>query len=380
MNLTTQPTFALSLSGGGARAAYQAGVLCGLSEFVDSDFPFKVITGVSAGAINASPLAASTRSFKQETTMLADSWRRIRTDNIFKTNIGCLSWSLFRWLWMLTSGQSSNQVKGLFNTSPLQKFLAKSFNPEDIQANINADRLRALAISTTCYDSGETITFVQGNSEVASWKRARRQSLNCKINVEHVMASSALPILFPAIEIGGGYYGDGSLRQYSPLAPAVHLGANKILVVSLYFNERAARSKNYSSPHYPTPAQIMGLILHGVFLDALDHDMERLDRINRTAKKIADQGIHQSTLRPIELLKIAPSVDLGKLAYEHRKLLPYTIRQMTRGLGSSDQESADFISYLLFERPYIERLLEIGYSDAKAQRDNIKKFFESLAP
>ena len=377
MNPNTQTTHALNLSGGGARGAYQAGVLCGISDYIKEDFPFQVITGVSAGAINAAPLAASTRSFKEECTMLADTWRKLKTESIFNINIGSLSWSMMRWMWMLTSGQSSSEVKALFNTTPLSRFLRSNFNPEGIQTNINVGRLKALGVTTTCYNSGETITFVQGCPELKTWKRVRRLAIKAKIDIDHIMASAALPILFPAIPISGGYYGDGSIRQYSPLSPAIHLGADKILVISLHYNQTPSRSQHYANPSYPTPAQILGMILHGVFLDALDNDVERLERINASVKQGQMTHPIKHALRPIELLKISPSVDLGRLAYDYRKLLPYTIRQMTKGLGSSSTESSDFMSFLLFERPYLEKLLDLGYNDAKAHIDNIKKFFES---
>ncbi len=368
------PLAALVLSGGGARGAYQAGVLKGMAEFIDIDFPFPVVTGVSVGAINATAIASASGPFRQAVQALENAWLELSIDHVFQTSVGSLSWSFCRWLSLLLTGRVSLGVRGLFDTRPLHRYLSKHLPLSRIDDNIEAGWLRALALSTTCYTTGETMTFVHGAPGIETWERARRRAVHDKTTINHVMASAALPILFPAIGLAGGYHGDGSIRDASPLAPAIHLGATRLLTISLRYPLEENPPARRSSRGYPAPAQILGLLMHGVFLDALENDAERLQRINRTLKYMPPSGPTSDRLRPLELLILRPSQDLGKLARHHEQHLPYTIRTMASGLGSSRSESSDLLSYLLFERTYVESLLELGYNDAQAQKEKIIKF------
>lgn len=374
-----KPTIALVLDGGGARGAYQAGMLKGIADYIPTDFPFRVITGTSAGAINAACIAASTDSFRTAAHNLVQAWLDLDTEQVFKSSVGSLSWSLFRWVWMLTSGGLGLSVSGLFDTRPLHHYLNRHLDVAGIDANIQARRLHALALTTTCYSTGQTVSFVHGVPEISMWQRARRTSVRMRTTIQHVMASAALPLLFPAIQLPGGYFGDGSLRMSSPFAPAIHLGADRLLAISLRYDMGQDEESESQVSGYPPPAQILGMLMHGVFLDALESDAERLKRINRTISRLPPESRHPDQLRPIDLLMFRPSQNLGKLAQGLVQHLPYTIRTVARGLGSSETSSPDFLSYLLFERPYIERLIELGYHDACAQADEIQQFLGNSA-
>lgn len=365
-------TSALALSGGGARGAYQAGVLAGIAEKLGGDFPFPVVTGVSAGGINAASLASARGSFGQATRDMVAAWLRLSVANVFSTGIESLTASFLRWAGMILSGGKTPgfEVRGILDTKPLYQHLSQTLHFEGIEENIASGRLRALAISAVSYSTGMVTTFVDGVNGLPTWERARRRGMRARIALDHVMASAALPLIFPAIQVGNDYFGDGSTRQASPLSPAVHLGADKILAISVRFPRPAPEPGS----SYPPPARILGMLMHGVFLDALENDAERLERINRTLALMPAGVIHPEGLRPIELLVLRPSRDLGELTAGMARHLPRSLRILTRGLGASTDSPSDFLSYLLFERPYLEKIIDVGFDDAKAQWDTIERF------
>jgi NTE family protein len=371
----TRSLAAVALSGGGARGAYQAGVLARIAERLGHDFPFPIVTGVSAGGINATALASSQGGFRRTTRDMVAAWLRLSTEDVFVTTFPSLTGSFLRWLSMVLSGGKTPgfDVRGILDTRPLLEHLSRTFDLEGLDANLHAGRLRALALTATSYSTGMTTTFVHGVPEIPMWERARRRGVQARIGLEHVMASAALPIVFPAIRVGDDYFGDGAIRQSSPLSPAVHLGASRILAVSVRYGRRVATS----SVVYPPPERILGMLMHGVFLDALENDVERLERINRTLELIPPGVSHPDGLRRIELLVLRPSRDLGELSAGMARYLPRSLRVLTRGLGASRDEPSDFLSYLLFERPYLETLIHLGYEDAEAQWEEIARFLRA---
>ncbi len=365
---------ALVLCGGGARGAYQVGVLQGIAEICSHDFNFEIITGVSAGGINAASMAGHRGNLAEASNNLAAAWQRLSINQVFSTRFGKLSWSVLRWLWMVATGRCSVHARGLLDTRPLGRFLTRALNFEGVSHNLAQGRLRALALSTTCYRTGHTVTFVQGQPKILAWKRARRRAELGPIGVAHVMASAALPLLFPAIRVGAGFYGDGSIRQTSPLAPAIHLGARRILAISVRYPTTAKPAAEPALQH-PPPAQVLGMMMHSMFLDALENDAERLQRINRTLSALPAHVQTPDRLQRMQLLVLRPSRDLGGLAKGMERHLPRTLRLITRGLGSTRSPS-DFLSYLMFEPTYLQRLIDLGKADALRQRERIRRFLQ----
>lgn len=366
---------ALVLSGGGARAAYQVGVLSGISGILGDRARFPIITGVSAGAINAAGLAAATGSFADAVSGLESSWLKMSSRSVFRAGPVALSWGILRWALSLLTRGAAGSTRGLLDTEPLRRTLAESMPEHGIERNVAEGRLRAIALSATGYATGQTATFVQGHSDLEPWRRAGRVAINTRINRDHVMASSALPIVFPAVPVEGQYYGDGSIRQLAPLAPAIHLGATRILAISVRHRPHLEPNETPEDARLdPPPAQILGMLLSAIFMDSLDADAERLERVNRILESMPAGVSPTVPLRKVNLMVLRPSQDLGVLAAGMDHCLPTALRWLVRGLGSGRLRSQDFLSYLLFERPYLAKLIDLGRRDALAQADRIAAF------
>ncbi len=370
-------TLGIFLGGGGSRAAYQAGVLRYLARrWPDLELP--IITGVSSGAINATLLANSRHPFDQAVRHLSMCWESLSSDQVYRSDPFSIGLAALRIGIRMFSGgaRTAPLPKGLLNTSPLRDFLAKALGAPDgglngVAQNIEDGRLHALALTTTHYASGRTITWVQGRSfEV--WRRAQRESIPTRITLDHVMASTALPIMFPAVSIGGMWHGDGAIRQVAPLSPALHLGAQRILTVSTSGPEPPDAGPVARQEEYPSPVQVIGVLLNAVFLDMLDYDATNLRRISALSESLPAED--RLGLRTAELLAIRPSRDLAELAVEHEWQLPKLVRNLLRGLGVRDQSGMDFLSMVLFEPVYIRRLLDLGEKDAEAQEEPLKTF------
>lgn len=370
---------AFVMGGGGARSAYQAGVLRYLSRrFPDLEIP--IITGVSAGAINAAHLAAHHGTFRQATDELTQLWGELTVDKVFRTDLGSLRKHLFRWSRQLLSGGKggSLKVRGLLDTGPLREYLTEAMHAVEgeltgIHYNLATGRLNAVALSTTNYSTGQSILWVQGD-EVAEWERPYRRSRITTLAVDHVLASAALPIVFPAVQIGGHWYGDGGIRLTAPLSPALHLGAGRILAIST----RRARSRTEADAPavtgYPPPVQVAGVLMNAIFLDLLDEDALRLSRINELVAGLGP-GERQG-MRQVRLLTLRPSVDLGRLAGKFEPQLPRAIRYMTRGLGTRHTESPDFLSLIMFQPDYLGELMRVGEADAEARESDLAELLE----
>lgn len=367
----------LLLSGGGARAAYQAGALRYIADaFPGTEFP--IVTGVSAGAINAAHLATGTGGFNESTARLVDSWNRITPDQVYSTtsNLSFLTHYLLR----RGDQEGEGLHRALLDTDPLRQYLTEAVGDADgnlsgIDERIRLGQLDAIAVVTTNYATGQTVTWVHGG-DIPHWERPLRVGVNTRLTVDHIMASTSLPVIFPAINLGGTYFGDGGIRLSAPLAPVVHLGANRILAISTRYARSQAEADAPTSTGYPQLGQIASLLMNSVFLDALDQDAHNMDRINALLDQLPARK--RMGLRQIDLLVLRPSLDLGKLAGEYEPMIRGPLKLISRILGGRSN-SPDWLSMLLFEEGYISRLIETGYKDSKDQRDRIAKFLDRSA-
>ena len=380
MRRPTQNTdLALILTGGGARAAYQVGFLRLLArEF--PDIAPAILTGVSAGGINAAYLAARQGSFTEKVENLADVWTDIKIDDVFRVDLRDLASRSLRWGGRLLAGGKYPMppARSMVDTAPLEVLLARLLRPDSrgtipgIATSLQAGWLQALALTASSYTTGQSVTWVQTRDDcrVETWERPQRKSRTCTLRVEHVMASSALPFLFPAIEIEGAWYGDGGIRLTAPLSPAVHLGARRIIAVSTRYARANGDDARPATGDYPPPAQVAGVLYNAIFLDQLDSDALEMQRINRLVARLPQSD--REGLRTIDLLMLRPSVDLGRLANAYEPQLPRAFRFLTRGMGTQETRSNDMLSLLMFQSDYVRRLIELGEADAEARLPAIR--------
>lgn len=366
---------ALVLSGGGARAAYQVGVLSALADIAPT-LVIPILTGVSAGGLNTVFLASHRGPFKLAVAELKGRWATLAPERVYAVHPTHLGRGVLRWLVNMVASRSVPQpsLRGLMDASPLRRFLAACVDADGIQRNVDEGRLRAVALSATCYSGGQTVTFVQGVADLPLWRRHMREAVREPITVDHLLASAAIPLIFPAVRLGNAFFGDGSVRQTAPLAPAIHLGADRIIAISMRTTAPTASCPPEALGDYPVVAQVFGLLLHSVFLDILDADAERLERINELLVRIPESQPQAGSLRPIDLLMLRPSRDLGRLAGGYPLDLPRSVRFLVSSIGGGPARSSDFLSYLMFQRRYIDLLMELGYEDTIARRGEIETF------
>lgn len=391
------PITGLLLTGGGARAAYQVGVLeaiaqirrnCGHGQEAN---PFPIITGTSAGAINAAALACGADHFDLTVRKMAHIWSHLHSDSVYRADALSVLRSGARWLSLLSLGWALTRwrtlrPRSLLDNAPLAALLQSELVPlARLPEVIASGHLRALSVTASSYSSGEHVSFYETNAQLQPWVRSQRRAIGGHITHAHLLASSAIPFIFPAtpLEIGSHveYFGDGSMRQTAPLAPAIHLGADRVLVIGAGRMHGAQESAPPSlSASYPTLAQIAGHALSNIFLDALALDVERAQRINATLALIPPQARAHSNLRPLELLVIAPSQPLDAIAARHVAGLPRSMRSLLGALGvttdTNDARGAGLASYLLFEPGYIRALMSLGRRDTFAQREEVVRFFQ----
>ena len=365
------------MSGGGARAAYQVGFLRALARrFPDLELP--IVTGVSAGAINAAVLASREGSLESRTQALAQLWRGLHAKDVYRVGALSLLGNMARTGLRLVSGGAvrTHRLYSLVDTEPVKKLLERSLGGESgeipgIEKNLASGALHAVAVTATSYATGQSITFVQGRG-IRTWERAHRRSVETKLRVEHIMASAALPMLFPAVQVGGQWFGDGGIRLTAPLSPAVHLGARRIIAISTRYGRTHAEADRPATDGYPPIAQIAGVLFNAVFLDLFDADALTLERMNRVVKQLPAEA--RTGLTQVELLLLRPSRDLGQLANEYEAELPRAFRFMTRGLGTRETRSNDLLSLVMFQPDYLARLIELGEADALARMSEIESF------
>jgi NTE family protein len=377
---TEKKTIGVIMSGGGARAAYQVGVLKAIAEILPDKAPnpFPVICGASAGAINAASLAVYADNFENAVRRMERVWGNFHVHHVFRTDVAGMVANWARWWASFLRGSSGSKYPmSMFDRSPLRALLERYLPCDRIHNAIVDGHLRALSITVSGYSSGQSVSFFQGVSELSGWQRATRVGAPALLTTDHLMASSAIPVVFEAVRINREYFGDGSMRQMSPISPALHLGAEKVLVIGVRQERMAPAERLGETVEYPTLAQIGGHVLSSIFLDSLEADLERLRRINETVRTVNMNGSAASTphLKPVEALLIAPSADIGKIAARHRHHFPRTVRLLLRGLGAGRKSGGDLLSYLLFEKPFTNELISLGYTDAMHRRAEIEAFF-----
>jgi NTE family protein len=365
------------LTGGGARGAYQAGALQAVAEVaeeVGASSPFSILAGTSAGAVNVSFLAAHADRPLTATRRLRRFWEELHAERVYRTDVFSLGKIGARWLAELSlNGLIQEKASNsLVDTSPLQALLSEQVRFERVGELLAEGVLRGVAVTAVDYCCGVSRTFFQGAAQ--PWERSRRRGEAATLSLPLVMASAAIPVLFPPVAHEGHSLGDGSVRNYTPLSPAIKLGAERLIVVGV--RKPGSASAVCQTSGQPTIARIAGSLLNAVLLDAVDLDIERLQRINQTVRQLQDPS--HSELRPIELCAIRPSRDVGRMAAEEVGSLPRTVRHLLGGLGSPE-EGAELISYLLFEPSFTRRLAELGYADAMAQADELRRFLSPPA-
>ncbi|HEY3645351.1 MAG TPA: patatin-like phospholipase family protein [Gammaproteobacteria bacterium] len=371
----TRPKVGLVLPGGGARAAYQVGVLKGLAEMLpqDAPLPFPVIAGTSAGAINAALLACHAQDFRHGVAYLDHVWREISSEKVFKIGAWNALKTSARWIsTILSGGMDRHNPISLLDNAPLRELLKEHIDFTRLEEGIDAGALDALAITASGYTSARSISFFQGKRGLEPWHRARRLGQPVELSLDHVMASVALPVIFPATRIGREYFGDGSMRQSAPLSPVVHLGADRVLVIALRNEQPNRLPLEEEQVPYPSLGQVAGYLLDTLFMDSIYGDLERLQRINATVSRMPDrQG---EALKVIDTLVITPSEDIRDIAQRHKQEFPTSVRVLLRGVGGLNRSGSQLLSYLLFEAKYCRDLIDLGVRDAQAQKDQLLAF------
>lgn len=365
------------MSGGGARGAYQAGVIKALEEILRplGKFPFDIICGVSAGSINASGLANRAEDFKAAATHLESLWGGLTADRVIKSDIGSLGKIGATWIRDLSFGGAigGGRARSLLDTDPLRELLSQNYDPQKTQKNIDNKHFYAFVVSATNVYTNNSVAFVQGHPNVRLWSRHKRVSELTNIQVEHLMASSAIPIFFPSVQIEGRHFTDGCIGNIAPLSPAVHLGAKKIIAIGV--RNVDMESEQYQGPREtPSMANLIGILMNTVFMDAIESDIARMRRINEimsVGQTLEGSSAHWS---PIDILQISPSEKISDIARDYIRHLPRIVRYLMKGLG--DQSSInDVASYLLFDSNFCSRLIELGYNDALKMRKGVEMMF-----
>jgi NTE family protein len=381
----------LILTGGGARAAYQVGVLQAVSSILceagwpAARNPYDIICGTSAGAINATALACHADNFGEGLAQLLHVWENFTAEQVYRADSLGVIRSGAKWLSLLSFGWllrkwHANPPTSLLDNTPLVTLLNRMLNFPRLDAALVDGSLHALAVTASSYTAGQNITFYQTEATIEPWIRMQRIAMQSQIGVEHLLASSAIPLIFPATPIycngGREYFGDGSMRQLAPISPAIHLGANKVLVIGAGRLTEPMRD-NTELAQYPSLAQIAGHAMSSIFLDSLAVDIERMNRVNLTLSVLSEEQKARTPLRPIEMLIIAPSERLDEIASRHIGSLPRPVRMMLGGIGATEVRGAALASYLLFEASYTCELIRLGQQDTLVRRADVLAFFNA---
>jgi NTE family protein len=355
----------LVLTGGGARSAYQVGVLKGITELLrrGSACPFPIITGTSAGAVSAIALASDAAHFRRSVYAIERVWRDFRVHHVFKADaISMLKSGLHWFMAFMTGGWLVQPPHSLFDNSPLWALLRTHLHFDGIPRSLYKTHLHAIGICATCYADADSVTFFAADATAEPWARVFRKGVRANLTLDHLMASLAIPFLFRPVLLNGAYYGDGAMRQTSPLSPAILLGARRLLIVGV--NDPAPTGAPPQPPAVePTFSQMFGFMLDSLFMDTLNANLERINRYNESA-----------SMQPIETLVITPTRDVNEIARRHVGELPRALRTLLHALGAHNAPNSLLLSYLLFERGFTREMIELGYQDAKARAEEIRDF------
>ena len=368
-------SLALVLTGGGARAAYQVGVLRCLARHLP-ELRVDIITGVSAGAINAVFLASRRAALRDVIEELSGIWSRLTLNDVLRVD----PVSLLRQTFLRTKASEgiplAPRMHGLADTTPLRKLLERLY-PENSQGiiagvaeNIARGEPKALAVTSLDYATGQTVTWVAGR-DVDMWERPLRRGILTNLTIDHVLASAALPIIFPAVRVGKHWHGDGGIRLSAPLSPALQLGATRMLAISTHYSKSVSEADEPQIAGYPPPAQILGQLVNSIFLDVIDEDTGRLERSNAFLRDLPPEQRHG--YRIINFAVVRPSQDVGRLAAQYEPRLPRSFRFVTRRLGTRETSEADFMSLFMFVPELLQRLIELGERDAEARIEEIMR-------
>jgi NTE family protein len=370
---------ALVLPGAGARGAYQIGVLKAIGGLLPErePNPFSVICGTSAGAINAAVLAGRAANFERAVADMEHVWANFAASQVYRADDWTMLKTSLHWLAAATlGGLGVRNPASLLDNTPLRELLAQNVRFEGIRRSIEQGHLDAVAVTASAYATARSVTFFEGRPELTSWTRVRRIGRATRLNVDHLMASAAVPFVFPPVQIGGEFYGDGSMRHRAPLSPAIHLGADRMLVVGVRDERPDAEPPVGAKPEPPTFAHLGGYMLDTLFMDGLYTDLERLSRTNRILEQLGDCKLSGTLagLRPLHTLVIVPRQDLRSLAAEFVHELPRGVRVLLRGLGARSNSGLQLVSYLLFESGFTRALIDMGYRDAMEMEDELRAF------
>jgi NTE family protein len=373
------PKKALILPGAGARGAYQVGVLKAVAEFLPhrARNPFNVISGASAGAINAAVLASRARNFEAAVAEMLNVWSNFSVSQIYRSDTWTMLRSSLHWLaTVLTGGVMVPRPRALLDNDPLRELLTRRINFSRIEMALERGHLDALVVTASAYTSARSVSFYQTNDSTRGWHRVRRIGRQETITLDHLMASAAVPFLFPPVQVGGEFYGDGSMRHNAPLSAAIHLGADRLLVIGVRDEHPDPEPARDAIPDPPSLVQVAGYMLDTLFMDGVFSDIERVSRINSILEATGRKTIPRrgADLREIDTMLIVPSEDIREIAARHVTELPRALRMLLRGIGALNRNGMQFISYLLFESGFTNELIELGYRDARAAEDDIRAF------
>lgn len=370
---------ALLLGGGGARAAYQVGVLKAIAELLPEEErnPFPIICGTSAGSINTVALASNASDFRLGVAKIIAVWSNFELSHVFHADAKNLFKRILGWAWSnLGFGDGDTGPASLLDNDPLRELLSEHISFTKIDNSIANGDLHAFCLTACSYTSGESTTFYDGHPDIDDWLRTHREGRREKMSIDHLMASSAIPVVFPSVKLGDEDFGDGSMRQISPISPALHLGAEKVLIIGLRM-EQKLRDPKQAGPTRPSLGQISGYVMDTLFLNSLYSDLERMDRMNRTLQSSQECNVNEDQLKVVEYRVVSPSKDIANIAMQHYKDLPKGFRVALKFLGMSKGNSRRFISYLMFTSHFCTELIDLGYADAMRDKEELKSFLDA---